>query len=486
MHKHIRINGFNISPLVAFLVLLVLAFCYIFSSNNIPSCKDCNLILISIDTLRADHMGVYGYKKGTTPNIDKWARGANIFTNVRTVVPVTFPSFFALMTGHNPLQADIYNNFGNSYNSRLIIKNSAIDNKYKTLAQTLEQSGYKTSAFVTNSALDPELDDINKGFQGFNFFKTDPYAQKKDKKEYTEFIRQALPWLDENKNKKFFLWIHLIGPHAPYVPPVESICKLNQDLCAVASKLDYYNIEIERESLEKCQDYPIPSSKLQFFQLLYDSEISFDDKLVGEILKKIDSLKLDKKTIIVFYGDHGEGFDHNYYFYHSDALYDSAIKIPFIIKIPGSSGQVNKKLIDNTEISNSLLELLSIDNRRVSSNSLFRTAPFKTNSYNDYVFSSNVDASKFSIQNSVYKYIYSLPQTCLYNNQVEELYNLIQDPQEIHNVAKKNPKIVADMKGKLFIYMKKYGQPKQKSTASAESGEEEKQKIIKILKSIGY
>lgn len=475
---------------IIYIVVTIIIFAgVLLLSRNIShkGCAECNLIIISIDTLRPDHMGIYGYNKNTTPNIDKWAKNATVFTNIRTVIPVTFPSFFALMTGKTPLDAKIYNNFGNFLNGRLMIKNTPIDKKSTTLAEILKINGYTTAAFVTNSALSPELDNINKGFEYFDFLNEDPYAQAEDRKAYTSFIRKAIPWLDKNKDKKFFLWVHLISPHAPYSPPYNFACKMRPDLCGEIVSQNMYELEVERKSLEGCRENEIDQHKLGFFQSFYDGEIAFDDNLIGEIINKIDSLKLNKKSIVVLYGDHGEGFDHNYYFYHSHVLYDSAIQIPFIVKLPNHMNGTNNKLVDNTQILHSLLEMLTIYKSNFWNGNIFDrfTPDMLFNKH--YVFSSSADLSKYSIQDSTYKYIYSLPDyACLYNNQSEELYNLVIDPHELKNITQEEPEVTKTLKKALFQYLHKYQLPKALNNINYSSVDKEKQKIIDTLKRIGY
>ena len=214
-----------------------------------PTCKDCNVILISVDTLRPDHMGIYGYKNNTTPNIDKWAKNATVFTNMRTVVPATLPSFVALMTGKNSFETKIYNNYGIIFNGKLINGGKPINANTQTLSEILKKDGYTTAAFLTNSALNPKLTNIGKGFDHFEFLEEDPYAEKLDKNLYAKFIRRSIPWLEQNKNKKFFLWIHLIGAHAPYSPQIDITCKFDPSSCSEISHRGMKDIEMERKSL---------------------------------------------------------------------------------------------------------------------------------------------------------------------------------------------------------------------------------------------
>jgi arylsulfatase A-like enzyme len=425
-------------------------------------------------------MGIYGYTKNTTPNIDKWAQNATVFTNMKTVAPITFPSFFALMTGTDPVEEGVYNNNFSDDSFGKVASNGNPFSNNKTLAEILHQKGYKTAAFITNAALDPKITKINKGFEDFHFLTGDPFAEAQGKKDYSTFIRQVIPWLSQNKNEKFFMWVHLIGPHAPYSPQLDFACKSDPEFCNKLSDEDMAGLELERKSWEGCKEVDIPQKTLGKFQGLYDAEIMYDDELVGEILQKINALHLDKNTLIVFYGDHGEGFEHNYYFHHSNVLYKSALNIPLIFSFPNGRKTVNNELADNTQILNSLLRVLNIHKADFWDNHTFPAAN------KEFIYSSSADLTKYSIQNKKYKYIYSLPESCLYHNQTEELYDLSSDPQETTNILKDKPSVAAQFKRELLKHFNNYGLPKLLKKDENKAVDQEKQKIIDTLKNIGY
>ena len=460
---------------------------------NLPKtdCRDCNLILISVDTLRPDHMGVYGYKKDTTPNIDNWAKNAFVFTNIRTLVPVTYPSFSILMTGLGPINSGI---FSNSVNFDGIDPQiPEISDNARTLAEILKQNNYKTAAFVTNPALDPELTKLGKGFDTY-----DQIDYGEDRQSYERFIKNSVGWLDKNKNKKFFLWVHLMDPHIPYRPADDFVCKFNQKYCPEISKKGLSNAESEREKLEGCRKEKLPDDRVKFFRMLYDGAVASADRLVGEILNKIKDTKLDKDTIVIFYGDHGEGFDHKYYFRHGEVLYDSSLKIPFIMKVPFIDSK-NKKIntiLDNSQIFKTVLSLLSISYQtnqsigknfgRILSNS---NKPTIDNNSKQYIFSVNSNFDKFSIQDNQFKLIYSLPGgICTLNAESQELYDLVNDPQEITNLAESKPDVAEKLTNELSKYIARFKIETSKN-ANKESKEKlstKKRSLLEKLKSLGY
>jgi len=423
-----------------------------------------NIILISIDALRADHMGVYGYKKDTTPNIDKWAKDATVFTNASTVVPITYPSFVALMTGQSPFTTRIANNplLSSLKPWEPWVDALPLSDSIKTLPKILKEEGYFNAAFVTTVVLD-NRSNINKGF--------DHYVNIDWEKETSkEFVNTALNYLEKNKNKKMFFWIHLIDPHSPYTPPEDLKCKFNPKYCNL--KETYQSLEAERYSYVQqfakvCNSYKkIPQDKKEIFKMLYDGEIAFSDSLVKNILDKLSETGLDKNSIIILYGDHGEGFDHSLYFDHGSNVYQSNVRIPLIIKYPlikTANARVNK-LIQNIDVFPTLLDLLGISTKyKVDGKS------FSDVFYGDIFSIFNFDKRKnaystassmnvFSVVNDHYKYIYNYKK-CAYENYNEELYDLNKDPEEMFNLINSKKDIAASLKSNLMDYLSRYNLP---------------------------
>lgn len=488
MKKFLRVFKFRLFR-IGFIVVFVISGIVIYQNWPDGSCKDCNLILISVDTLRADHMGVYGYDKNTTPNIDKWAKDAIIFNNMRTIIPTTYPSFSMLMTSKTPFESGIYSNsVGDDGPSPGLIP---INQTTATLAQFLHQSGFKTAAFINTDSLDGELTNMNKGFDIYEKFPWLPLHGPNIKEEYKSFlnINASLNWLEKIQKKRFFMWVHLMEPHSPYLPTKEFACKFGAQYCSEISERGVYDLEYDRQKLMQCRPQGLPEEKVNLFKNLYDGEIGVADKLIKQIFDKIDAEKLNKNTIVVFYGDHGEGFDHNFYFTHNHNLYDSFVKIPFIVKFP----LLNKLIKENANLQNiqimpTLLSLLGIKyNENQFSISPFTNLFLNKNTKNpspEYMYYVNDSLTKYAIQYKNYKYIYSLPTSCLYNNQTEELYDLHADPQENKNIINRNIKIATTLKNELYKYLANTNLKGKVSINNTKINLQ--QKTIDGLKSLGY
>ncbi len=445
-----------------------------------------NLIIISSDTLRADHMSVYGYKKNTTPNINKWAENATIFTNAKTMIPFTLPSFVSLMTGKSPFQTTIYTNF-----------KSKIPKDVATLADVLKSNGYETAAFVTNYVLGPKIINFSDRFDIYTV--ADYYYGNEDRYKLENLINEANKYIQNNKNKKIFVWIHIIDPHAPYNPPQGLKCMFNDKYCDFISKKTDYELGVERIKIKGCRNEEIPEDKKRLLESLYDAEIYYMDRLVGSIIETIKNNNLDSRSLILFYGDHGEGMDHDFYFAHGEVLYNSLVKNPLIIKYPSIFPTKKKvdRLITNTDIFPTLLDLLKTPMNKDAidgisfKNELNLFFQSSSNKRRETIYYVNNYLSKFAIEDTGYKYIYSLDKSCLYKDQKEELYNQQADPDERNNMVNINKKMTDKLKNKLLNFIKNNKAILKFNTAGKVDGVgdanvDTDEDVINRLKSIGY
>src|SRR4051812_28926838 len=219
-----------------------------------------NVVVITIDTLRADHLGCYGYKQIHTPNIDALAAESARLERAYTPVPVTLPAHSAIFTGTYPTLSGMHDFSGNKLNAT-----------QPTLASVLKQQGYVTGAVVGSAVLDSRFG-LNRGFDfyydHFDFNRLQESNLEEMERPGNVVADVALDWLSKNHASKFFLWMHLYDPHFPYRPPS-------------------------------------PYSE-QYKDRLYDGEIAFADAQVGRLLQFLKEKQLYQNTLIVLSGDHGE------------------------------------------------------------------------------------------------------------------------------------------------------------------------------------
>lgn len=427
-----------------------------------------NLILISVDTLRADHMGVYGYPKNTTPNIDKWAKSATIYKNAYTVYPLTFHSFYTLFTGSDDVldSEDLKYNFSN------------IDSKAKniqTLTKILKRNHFLTAAFVTN----PIVGDYNKffreGFDSFSYINTSKDNGHDKEIENSNILTEKVKdWISQNKRQQFFLWAHYTNPHMPYNPTLFYLCRITKD----CKNKDYESIIkdnqksidgfVQNNNLKSCLGETSQKTIEKAIDL-YDAKILSVDDEFGELMTFLKKMKIYDKTIIIFYGDHGEGFDHDI-FGHGNSLYNSNIRIPLMIKFPFSkNGNSMNNLISNVNIAGIIYDFLKINhsNTKIKSNKyIFVTTPVN-------------QSNRFAVVTEDYKYIASYKSICLYKNYQEELYDLKKDQNEENNLIEKLP----NKKEEFLLLIKASGLEKSRREKTKDGPDRNN---IERLKSLGY
>ncbi|MCI0447493.1 sulfatase, partial [bacterium] len=270
--------------LVFFLLIVLAAFLLqIGSPPPLQISERFNFILISIDTTRADAIGVYGNEQIKTPIIDSFARDGTLFRNAVAHVPLTLPSHATLMTGLLPARNGVRDNHG--YRLKQTIP---------TLASLLRDNGYKTAAFVSSVVLDHRFG-LNNGFDTYNDFIQ--YGSQQSVNPQNERIAsatavEAANWLDSNQQNPYFLFVHFYDPHAKYDPPE-----------------------------------PFKSN----FSNPYFGEIAYVDSQIGVLLRSVKDLE---NTVILITSDHGEGLGEHGELGHGLFIYDSTIRIPFLMKGP--------------------------------------------------------------------------------------------------------------------------------------------------------
>ncbi|MCH2170931.1 sulfatase-like hydrolase/transferase [Myxococcota bacterium] len=269
-------------------------------SGNAP-----NVLLISIDTLRADHLSAYGYQRATSPHIDALARQGVMFARAFAPRAETWPSMTSVLTSLYPHQHGVRSN-GVRLAAEIL-----------TLPELLGEEGYTTAAFLTNMKGAP-----HRGFNELAFSKT--------KIRDWGVAALARNWLRERADEPFFAWVHYIAPHRPYAPPERFaeafVPEYSGDLDGTFETLA--PVTLEQRSLSE--------EDLSHVTALYDAEVAFVDSLVGELLAEIDSLGLTERTLVILLSDHGEElYEHNAYFYHSCSIYDSTLHIPLLMRWPG-------------------------------------------------------------------------------------------------------------------------------------------------------
>ena len=275
-----------------------------------------SIVLITIDTLRADHLGCYGYERDVSPHIDALALQSTLFEQTRTTLPRTTQSISSILTGRLP----------KSHGARGIFAHLSESNT--TLAEALKKAGFETAAFVSNTFLHPR-----QGFaQGFDIY--DNPEERWAGNSGTAVTSAATHWLDTRQDDKpFFLWVHYVDPHWLYTPPRPWDRAFGPGFDGVLSLFD----DLEERRLTQGQvifgDVVGPALE-ERITALYDGEIASTDAVIGALLDRLSAV--DDPVITVLTADHGEGLgEHGYHYGHGEYLYEDGLRIPLIIRYPG-------------------------------------------------------------------------------------------------------------------------------------------------------
>lgn len=275
-----------------------------------------NLLLITIETTRADHLGAYGYHRDTTPEIDRFASQGALFEQYSSVSPRTNPSLASLMTSRYPHEHGV----------RHLLVPLAPENR--TLAEILRDAGYATAAVQTH----PGLTAASGLAQGFDRYEDDTQAH------FTADAALGIvaAWLKDlaGAGKPWFVWVHLMDPHWPYYPPPGWRDRFAPE--------DPRPIELYRALEAKAARHgdvyfrnAMPPDEVRAFVDLYDAEIRYTDESIGALLDVLEDLGLRRNTVVAISADHGESLgEHDYYFEHGDFGTQAEIHVPLVLVAP--------------------------------------------------------------------------------------------------------------------------------------------------------
>ncbi|MCI0616989.1 sulfatase-like hydrolase/transferase [bacterium] len=356
-----------------------------------------NVVLITIDTLRADRLGCYGYKSAHTPNIDKIAAEGVMFRNAISHVPLTRPSHASIFTGLFPFQHGIHDNIA-----------PPLDAKISTLSEAFRKNGYRTAAFVSSFVINSQS-----GLQrGFDFYedKFDPQKQPTDfalnlEKRAGEVFTEFQNWKSTSSKNPFFVWLHFYDPHFPYAP--------------------------------------LPPYSKTFAERPYDGEIAYTDEIIGKTLKL-----LEPNTLLIITSDHGESLGEHGENAHSYFIYDATLRVPLIFHWPGklTAKQSMAAQVRLVDLYPTILDLASIQSQSkisgISLKPMLNGEKISDPGYASYceTFTPWLHfgwSRLIGVRMNGWKYI-DAPRA--------ELFNLANDPNESSNIYSKEKKRADDFK----------------------------------------
>lgn len=367
-----------------------------------------NVLLVTLDTTRADHLPCYGYAGVSTPNLDAVAGRGVVFEQAATATPLTLPSHSTIMTGMYP-----------TFHGVRVNGNTALGDDQTTLAEVFRARGYATGAFIAAFVLDGRWG-LKQGF--------DHYDDKFDLKKYkhldlgevqrpgNEIADAALTWLESEKSKPFFAWVHFYDPHVPYAPP--------EPYASTYARRGPYG--------------------------LYDGEIAFMDEQIGRLTDWLARNGLDKSTVVVFVGDHGEALGSHGEGTHGYFIYDCTMHVPFLVATPFDSmrGKRVSAQVRTADVFPTILDLVGAPSpTKAQGRSLVGLMfdPARKDDVPAYgeAMASNIQfgwSALHVLRTPRYKYI-DAPRA--------ELYDLVRDGGEQNNLIADSPDVARRMKAEL-------------------------------------
>ena len=394
-----------------------------------------NVILITVDTVRADHLGCYGYAQIQTPNIDQLAREGARFTQAYTPVPVTLPAHAALLTGAFPMATGMHDFSGNK-----------LPTSVPTLAKVLRDNGYATAAFIGSAVLDSRFG-LNQGFDTyfdhFEFSRLDEAHLDQMERRGDLVMDEALRWLKVIPRQPFFLWVHLYDPHDPYTPP--------------------------EPYASRYRGRP------------YDGEIAFADVQVGRLVTYLKQRAVFDRSLIVLASDHGEALGEHGERTHGFFIYNSTLHVPLLMKFPGVAPREVADEVSLVDVMPTLLQALKIpipstvQGRSLLALVLGRPAAGPSNLYAEsYLPLLHFRWNQLrSFQSRGMKYI-DAPRP--------ELYDTRTDPKELKNLYQARRAFGHEMRDRLYGLIRRF----TPTTGAGTEKELTDPALLERLRSLGY
>lgn len=388
-----------------------------------------NLLVIGIDTLRADAVGAWGGDDALTPELDRLAGEGIRFADLAAPSPWTLPSFATLFTGLHPQTHGAGRRLNEADRLR-DLELSPLGSGPSTLASILSEAGYLSGGFYVNPFLGPAFG-LDRGY--------DEYRGFPDRVRAGPVVDRAAAWLERNRDRPFFLFVHLFDPHTPYAPPAK-VCE------AVARILepDFSDLPCQAD---RSHGSGVPPAERPWARALYRAEVAYTDSQVGRLLDALEELGLDDRTAVLLVSDHGEelwerpelaerpgyraGADHG----HSH--FQELIRVPAVLRIPGIEPVTVDAAAAMADLLPTVLDYLGIEGPRVQGRSLRPLAeghrlpePLRLSDFLLY------GRDRWAARRGPWKLVASAG-----DDPTLELYHLGRDPAERRDVAMQEPDV---------------------------------------------
>jgi len=442
-----------------------------------------NILLITIDTCRSDILGLYGNSRIYAPVLDRLAQKGVVFQRAYSPVPTTGPSHTTLLTGMSPAQHRVFRN-GMTYSQR-----------FKTLAELYRDAGYSTSAFISGYSLTNKMSGLGRGF---NIYR-DEWSSSRLEQRADQTIDLFCNWLRKDVKTPFLAWVHLFDLHSPYTPPepFDSVL-IEADLQSPKTFTDRqirdYNRHVSHALEEKdfrvlVKDPTTTQADTESIirnRALYEGELCFIDNSLQTLFEAMKSQQVFDQTLILVTSDHGEGFDHDYFFGHGDRLWESAVSVPLIIRYPRDKHR--NTICNQIALLRDLLPTIKsishfpiLGHQNQGENLVQVIANQLPRQYSAW-FTVAPPLPRKHLSQGLYIAAYDPVFKLIFNQSTQQskLFNLIDDPGETRDVKDSYPAANARLLRNLKEHMRKGNYPVSDALIHSELREKEK------LKQLGY
>lgn len=421
-----------------------------------------NVLLLTLDTTRADAISCYGADPGLTPNLDRIARSGTRFATAYSAANSTNPSHVSLLTGLPAIRHGVHTNV------------QPIAPDLQTLPRVFRSAGYFTAAIPAIAHVGPEL-----GWTDFDEMAGVPVELLAE-----DNTARAIGWLRARRfgNKPFFLWVHYFDPHVLYQPPrriAEQFYRGDKttgpSLLTDLPMLRAWDFPRLKRWLEGVRDPEYPRA-------MYRGEVHFVDQEIGKLFDYVRSQGLMNRTVIIVIADHGEGLGEHGIYYDHRGLYEHQVRIPFLVRIPGfPRNHVVREMVGHVDLVPTLAELFQLKvedpGPGLSLARVLRGEPDPAVAGRDHLVIEAVSNTQVAVRRGGWKLIWPImPQPALPRE--PELFDLESDPQELRNLAKERPETVASLRSLIEPWI-------QRGPAQLDTSNMTKERIEQ-LRSLGY
>ena len=386
-----------------------------------------SVVIITLDTTRADRLSVYGFKGAPMPGLEQLAREGAVFDRATAVAPLTLPAHCSVFTGLFPPGHGVRDN-----------ADGALSPDQTTLAEILKARGYQTAAFVGSAVLDSDRG-LAQGFDYYGGVPRGPVSARSSaahQRPADAVVDEALRWMEGHDQNAFFAWVHLYDAHRPYAAPE-----------------------------------PFRSEFLD----PYVAEIAFADWQIARLLRALHARHVLERTVVVVIGDHGESLGEHGERDHGIFVYESSMQVPLIVRAPAVVPRRVASLVSQVDVLPTLLDLLGIPPGPGIDGVTLVPALRGARMVERELYAESMYATRFGwsplrmVRDTRWKFI-DAPRP--------ELYDLDADPFELHDLARQRPGVVSGMRARLGAFAVATRVPSSAARPSEEA--------LRALASLGY